>query len=197
MKNRLLAFLLILAGMLSTSCLQEDYSNCYRTYRLILSYLGDGTSEIFPEKINRVEMYVFDESNVCVSSKVLSDEDVAARSTSLPALEPGDYRIICVGNTYETGLENRESPGYERLLFAAAGYLAGRTVNGNDPLYYASVGWNVKEFDPTVLEEDIIARFASSHYDIYVEFLNTPVYIGKPKVVIIAVSPYSDFENVA
>ncbi len=197
MKNRLLAFSLILAGLLSTSCLQEDYSNCYRTYRLILSYLGDGKTEIFPEKINRVEMYVFDEDNACVSSTVLPDGDVAARSTRLPNLEPGDYRIICVGNTHETGLENLESRDYEKILFAADDYLAGKTVNGNDSLYYASVDWNVMGFDPTISEETITAKFASSHYDIFVEFINTPVQYGIPKVEIVGVSPYTDFENVA
>ncbi len=197
MKNRLLAFSLILAGMISTSCLQEDYSHCYRTYRLILSYFGDGNTEIFPEKINRVEMYVFDEDNACVSSTVLPDGDVAARSTKLPKLEPGDYRIICVGNTHETGMENLDSRDCSKILFAAEDYLAGKTVNGNDSLYYASVDWNVIGFDPTISEETITAKFASSHYDIFVEMINTPAAVGNPKVELVGVSPYTDFENVA
>ncbi len=197
MKKKLLAFSLILAGFFSTSCLQEDYSDCYRTYRLILSYEGDGTTEIFPTKINRVEMYVFDEANACVSTALLPAEDVAARSTRLPNLKPGDYRIICVGNTHDTGLENLDSRDYGKILFAANDYLAGKTVSGNDSLYYASVNWNVMGFDPTVAEETITAKFASSHYDIFVELINAPAYVGNPKIEIVGVSPYTDFENVA
>ncbi len=197
MKYRLLAFSLILAGMFSTSCLQEDYSDCYRTYRLILSYMGDGSTEIFPEKINRVEMYVFDEANACVSATLLPEGDVDARSTRLPNLKPGDYRIICVGNAHETGLENLDSRDYGKILFAAEDYLAGKTVSGNDSLYYASADWNVMGFDPTVSEETIVANFASSHYDIFVEIINAPASAGNPKVEIIGVSPYTDFENVA
>ncbi len=197
MKLRLLAFSLLLAGLFSTSCLQEDYSDCYRKYRLILSYKGDGKTEIFPEKINRVEMYVFDEANACISSELLPEGDVAARETELPDLKPGNYRIICVGNTHGTELENPDSKDYSKILFAAEDYLAGKTVAGNDSLYYASVDWKVMGFDPTVSEETIVADFASSHYDILVEMINTPVAAGTPKVELIGVSPYTDFENVA
>lgn len=197
MKYRLLALSLLLAGLFSTSCLKEDYSDCYRTYKLILSYKGDGTTEIFPDKINRVEMYVFDEAKVCVSSSVLPDQDVAARSTMLPHLKPGNYRIVCVGNTHETGLENLDSRDYSSILFSADEYLAGQTVSGNDSLYYASVNYSVIDFDPTVSEETVVAEFASSHYDILVEIINSPDWAGTPKVELIGVSPYTDFENVA
>lgn len=163
-----------------------------------MSYLGDGTSEIFPEKINRVEMYVFDESAVCVSSTVLPDKDVDARVTVLPPLPAGDYRIVCVGNTYDTGVENLSSKDYTKILFAAEDYLEGKTVDGNDSLYYASVDYQIKGFSPMIYEETRTAHFASSHYDILVEVVNAPPHIGKhPKIELLGVSPQTDFENVA
>jgi len=196
MKYRLLAFSLMLAGLFSTSCLQEDYSECFRRYKLILSYLGDGTTEIFPEKIDKVEMYVFDEDNNCVSSRILPEEDVDSRTTELPALEPGNYRIICVGNAYETGVENLTSRDYNEILFAAEDYLEGNTVSTNDSLYYASKDITVIGFDPKNAQEDAVIGFASSHYDILVEIINAPDWVGKhPKVELIGVSPYTDFEN--
>lgn len=197
MKYKLLTFSLILAGLFSTSCLQEDYSDCYRTYKLILTYKGDGTTEIFPEKINRVEMYVFDEANACVSSRTLPEGDVKSRSTALPHLKPGNYRIICVGNTHDTGLENLDSRDYSKILFAANDYMQGKVVSGNDSLYYASKAINVQGFDPAVSEEIVEVAFASSHYDIFVELVNFPVEYGSPKIEIVAASPYTDFENVA
>ena len=198
MKSRLIALSLAMAGLFSTSCFQEDYSECYNIYKLEMSYKGDGTSEIFPEKINRVEMYVFDESVACVSSTVLPDKDVAARVTVLPPLPAGDYRIICVGNTYETGVENLTSKDYTKILFAADDYLNGKTVAGNDSLYYASVDYEIKAFSPMIYEETRTAQFASSHYDILVEVVNAPPYVGKhPKIELIGVTPQTDFENVA
>lgn len=198
MKYRLLAFSIMLAGLFSTSCLQEDYSACFRRYKVMLSYLGDGQTEIFSEKINKVEMYVFDRNDNCVAAQTLSDAEVESQTAVLPALEPGDYRIICVGNAYETGVENLDSHDYDKIYFAADDYLKGNTVSGNDSLYYASKELTVVGFDPKNAEEDVTVAFASSHYDILVEIINAPDWIGKnPKVELVGVAPYTDFENKA
>ena len=84
------------------------------------------------------------------------------------------------------------------MLFAAEDYIEGRTVKGNDSLYYASHNLTVLPFDPTVYERTETISFASSHYDIYVEVVNAPDYVGNhPEIEIVGVSPQTDFENVA
>ena len=201
MKFKNIALYLLAAGLLSTSCLSEDYSDCHNVYTLELSYLGDGNTEIFPQKIDQVQMYVFDESNACVSSKLLSDAEVAAQKVTLPPLDEGDYRIVCIGNNYETKVENLNSGNYQQMRFADQSYLAGEQVAGNDPLYYASMVYSIAPYDPMqTIETSRKIYFASSHYDITVDVVGVPPLskaYGYPVIELVGVAPYTDFENKA
>lgn len=199
MKFKSFALTLLLAGGLSASCIREDNSDCYNVYNLALSYLGDDTQEIFSDKINTVDLYVFDSNRTCVSSSRLSDADVQARMTRLPHLEAGTYRIVCIGNAYETGVENLDSKDLSAITFAAEDYINGETVSGNDSLYWSAVDYEIEPFSAYKTEEEVkTALFASSHYDVVVEVVNAPANVGdNPKIEIIGTSPQTDFNNVA
>lgn len=53
MKLTSIVFCLALLGGALTSCIDEDIDDCFSINRLTLSYKGDGTTEIFPDKICR------------------------------------------------------------------------------------------------------------------------------------------------
>ena len=198
MKFKSFALTLLLAGGLSASCIREDNSDCYNVYNLALSYLGDDTHEIFSDKINTVDLYVFDSNSTCVTSSRLSDADVEARMTRLPHLEVGTYRIVCVGNAYDTEVENLDSRDLSAITFAAENYINGETVSGNDSLYWSAVDYEIEPFSAYKTEEVKTALFASSHYDVVVEVVNAPEHVGKhPKIEIIGTSPQTNFNNVA
>lgn len=91
--------LMFLASL--NGCIKEDMSDCPGNCTLKFSYVGDGTTQIFQDKIHKVDMYVFDSDGMLLSSHPISEADVKKQSTELN-LPVGDYQIVTVGNTYNT-----------------------------------------------------------------------------------------------
>lgn len=187
---------LLVAGL--CSCIREDLDDCFSTNKLLLSYKGDGTTELFSEKICRVELFVFDAENRCVNSSVIPQDQVANRTAQLPPLAAGTYRIVCLGNTHDTKIGNIDSGDYGQMLFGANDFFAGNTVSGNDSLYYATTSYTVLPY--TGAEEQVqVIEFSSSHYDLMVEVAGIPDPGngggGLPALEICGVTPCTDFEN--
>ena len=192
--NHIYVIVLLMWGLLS-SCISEDYSDCYNRYVVDLSYVGDGQTEIFPEKIDMVQMSIFDNTGNCVCQTLLSEEEVARQSIMLPSLAEGDYRIVFLGNTYSTSTKDMSLRSrFSDLCFAAEAYWNGEEVSGNDPLYWASVDQTIEPFDEQRQITRTTAHFAASHYDVSVEVTGTPSAL---KLVLEGVSPYTDYNNIA
>lgn len=199
MKLTKIVFCLMLLGGGLVSCIREDFDGCYSSNRLLLSYKGDGAEEIFNDKICRVEMFVFDAENKCVNSSILPREQVESRTALLPTLAAGDYRIICVGNTHATHINNVDACDYCKMCFASEDYIAGEVVSGNDSLYYASTYYTVQPYNGRDDNHEQTIEFASSHYDVAIEVAGIPAVESRagalPELQICGVTPMTDFEN--
>lgn len=188
--------LMLLASL--NGCIKEDMSDCPGNCLLSFSYVGDGTTQIFQDKIHKVDMYVFDSNGTLLSSHPVSEADVKRKATELN-LPIGDYQIVTVGNTYHT-----EVTGKDKLAtaqFCDEGCLKGARVTGNDSLYYAfkkvSILGDAEDIQETM-------NFASSHYKVYVEVIGTgPTEMPDshasvwPTLVMSGLPSMTDFSNKA
>ena len=200
MKFRNILLYLALMGGLSTSCIKEDHSDCHNVYCLAMSYMGDGTDDIFQEKINRVDLYVFDQQNNCVESFRASESDIQEQLVTLPPLEPGEYRVVCIGNAHSTKVENLESKDLAQMRFAAESYVNGEITSGNDSLYWSSTDYSITPYDEKKQTEVKSGEFVSSHYDVSVEIegLSPGTKASEdPVIEIVGLAPYTDFTNKA
>ncbi len=190
----------VLAAFLAVCCIREDLDDCYSVNHLIFSYKGDDIKEIFPEKINRVELFVFDDENNFVESLVVPDEQVAQRTATLPPLKEGTYRIVCIGNTYSTGTDGLDSRNYRNMYFASDDCLSGAQMHGDDSLYYASALYEVESYLTQTEEKTQVVEFASSHYDLLVEVVGLPADNNtkagsSARLEMCGLTPRTDFEN--
>ena len=80
MKKAIILYILLLVTV--TGCIKENLDDCETT--LYFSYLGDGTKEIFPQKIEKVDMYIYNQNNVFVQKTVLNRKAVSYTHLTLP-----------------------------------------------------------------------------------------------------------------
>ena len=60
MRKTSIILLFLAAATLLGSCIKEDRSDCRRSFTLLFRYTGDGTTDIFREKVAQVHLYVYD-----------------------------------------------------------------------------------------------------------------------------------------
>lgn len=152
--------LMFLASL--NGCIKEDMSDCPGNCTLKFSYVGDGTTQIFQDKIHKVDMYVFDSDGMLLSSHPISEADVKKQSTELN-LPVGDYQIVTVGNTYNTEVSGEQN--LATAQFCDEDCIHGERIAGNDSLYYAYKEISIPG-DAKQTEEKM--DFASSHYKVHV-----------------------------
>ena len=133
--KKFLYLLLLAPVVLLASCIKEDYSDCERC-TLTFSYTGDVTWDIFPEQITRVSLYVFNSEDRLVQTKLIEQNELKAFQGTKLNLEPGDYRIIGIGNSFnKTEVTNLSSTSMSEIQFHHPKADEGGKVEGNDSLY--------------------------------------------------------------
>lgn len=166
MKRHTTLFLTALLAFLLTGCIKEDRSDCHRSFTLLFRYEGDGTTDIFRDKVSRVDLYVYEvESRKLLRQYQLNEAELnELQGIRLDDLEPGTYEAVCWGNAFEssgTAVEEHR----DQALMAAPEWHAGQDVDTNDELYHA-----VKTFTITnaYVDQQELCLFNCAHIDLTV-----------------------------
>ena len=151
---------------LLSGCILEDQSDCRRSFTLLFRYTGDGTTDIFREKVTKVNLYVYDAhtQQLVQAYEMDSDDLQRLQGIRLDNLQPGDYEAVCWGNVFESSTVTGESQREDGSL-AAPEYHTGQPADTNDPHYYGNTLFTVTN-DWT--DQQDVCNFRCTHIDIKV-----------------------------
>ena len=163
--------------------------DCKGKVTLRFRYVGDGTTDIFPEKIEHVTMYVYSIADGSLAAiQKYDDNALAAYQGADVMLFPGRYEVVCWGNALEETTIN------EGEKIAANGYFENTDIATNDPLYYGTIEIEVPE---TLVENNYICDFVCSHvkFRVRVEGFDQTT-MGVPSLELTQLASFTDFDNV-
>lgn len=152
----------MLLVVLATGCIKEDLDSC--DTNLIFRYFGDGTKDIFPEKIEKVDLYVYSENGALIETIGLDQGDLRRYQGTPLNLPAGKYRVVCWGNTKNDTRIN-QAMALNTALVAAPHYFTREIITTNDSLYICSR--DIEIFQDASNTDTVY--FSSSHIKMYLE----------------------------
>ena len=192
----IIAFMTAFLSM--TGCIREDRSGCPGDVLLTFLYTGDGFSDIFPDTIDEVALFIYSAAdNSFVSQMTLTKEELELNQGAWLSLLPGDYRIVLWGNAFD---RTEIDFGPDGAKVSEPGfYSSPEEYSGTDPLYYSSIEISVPESLRDTRRECV---FKSSHIKMYVRLTDFRDIIGPDgDEIVIGVThsgcpAYTDFFNI-
>lgn len=93
---------LLLVPVLVTGCIKDDFDDCDNV-TIYFQYLADGDEDVLYRYMDKVDLYVFDESGHILGSGTYN-QDQLSNFAAVPSfkLTPGKrYKVVAVGNAYD------------------------------------------------------------------------------------------------
>ena len=160
MKKVIMLYALLLVTV--TGCIKENLDDCETI--LYFDYLGDGTRDIFLQKIEKVDMYVYNEDKVCIQKTALNKSELHRQQGTTLNLPSGQYHVVCWGNSFGDTRIN-EGASLNNNLVGAPHYFTKELIATNDSLYFG-------EKEITITNENYkvdTVPFSSAHIKMLVE----------------------------
>lgn len=170
MKNLKTIFTILASVLLFASCIKEDLSDCpQNNLTLKLHYLGDTQNPaMFGQMIDRVTMFVFNESGQEVQTQVFEKAGLASQSVDLMLPEGQTYRIVCWANAFDATAITRGAERKDYRVNHPNYDTAGAAIPTNDHLY-TSDEISVTIPATGVATGDVYFKGAHNNLEIYVD----------------------------
>lgn len=170
--------LLILCAALFAGCVHEKLEDCFTTINL--SYLGDGDTEIFSEKIESVDLYIFDDEDRVIRGYdryELSPAELAAQSVRVLMPTGRSYHAVAICNMVNgTTLDMNNGNIFEAKILHGLSHpdtgAGDRHVDTQDHLYGGDVEMDIP---PTAGSTHTI-NLTSGHVEMIVEVVGFDEY---------------------
>lgn len=143
--------------------IKQDREDCDNAY-VFFSYYGDGDRQIFPERIGKVNMFVYDGRGQIADVRTLGTEDLAGTPVVRLSLPSGYYDIVCWGNARDV-TEIRNIDNMNSAKVAAKTSANPDNIHSADSLYVGRKRIRVKQ---DKLSRDTV-EFAGAHVKMIVK----------------------------
>ena len=166
--------LMLVALVLATSCIKEDYDDCDNV-TIYFQYLADGNTDVLYRYMSKVDLYVFDEGGHILGVGHYTQDELSSFSAKpsfkLPA--GGRYKVVAVGNAYDdTEVVNLNATSFDDIFIQHPAWGSGDVVTNHDHNYMGQ-----KEFivpgGEGVMYRDTVTLY-SSHVNVSVEIHGLP-----------------------
>lgn len=161
------ALLKTLCGLsvLFAGCTGAELSES-KNVTLQFRYTADGTTDVLPEYIGSVTLYVYDsKTGQFIKSAKIDNTDLLKYQSANLMLDPGTYDIVCWGNVKDNTTFNNTFAGESEAALTNPYCNTTQKVTTNDPLYYGKTTLNVSS---NLYETSGTVDFCCAHIDIWV-----------------------------
>lgn len=137
--------LLLFSALFFNSCIGEDLDSCPEivgnnlTIEFLYTDKDNNHKDIFPDKINQVDLFVFNDKGHYVTTRSVDQASLSVFAGTQLQLDPGTYRLVMWANAADRCTFGKVNSGH---IFQDA-FLGNATIDENsvavngDKLYYA------------------------------------------------------------
>ena len=166
--------LMLVALVLATSCIKEDYDDCDNV-TIYFQYLADGNTDVLYRYMSKVDLYVFDEGGHILGVGHYTQDELSSFSAKPSFKLPVGrrYKVVAVGNAYDdTEVVNLNATSFDDIFIQHPAWGSGDVVTDHDHNYMGQ-----KEFifpgGEGVMYRDTVTLY-SSHVNVSVEIHGLP-----------------------
>lgn len=203
MKLKYMKFILVsLLSVWMSGCISDNDDDCPRAF-IHFSYTGDGAVQLFDQKIEKVDFFVFNADKRNILTQSIDKSELLRNHGVKLDVPPGDYYILCVGNAFQyTAIETAPGAEMAAMRISNRDIMDHQQASTNDSLYFGYKKITIPSNDRKYNVNDTV-KFSSSHIKVYVEVVGISNAVaptksfapGMPKLVLNNLAATIDFEN--